>query len=148
MSALYSYAHIIHLYCAITFVGGVFFEALVLSVMHSKRVSREARREVERALSYRAVRVMPWVVSGVFLSGLTMAHRYASVLRHPFSGGFATMLSLKILLAFGILAHFVIAVYKMKTHTLTVGWSKYIHAAVFTQMLLIVFLAKAMFYFA
>ena len=42
MSALYPYAHIIHLYCAITFVGGVFFEALVLSVMHSKRVSREA----------------------------------------------------------------------------------------------------------
>ena len=148
MSALYPYAHIIHLYCAITFVGGVFFEALVLSVMHSKRVSREARREVERALSYRAVRVMPWVVSGVFLSGLTMVHRYAAVLRHPFSGGFATMLSLKILLAFGILAHFVIAVYKMKTHTLTVGWSKDIPAAVFTQMLLIVFLAKAMFYFA
>jgi len=84
----------------------------------------------------------------VFLSGLTMLHRYAAVLRHPFSGGFATMLSLKILLACGILAHFVIAVYKMKTHTLTVGWSKYIHAAVFTQMLLIVFLAKAMFYFA
>ncbi len=148
MSALYPYAHIIHLYCAITFVGGVFFEALVLSVMHSKQVSREARREVERALSYRAVRVMPWVVSGVFLSGLTMLHRYASVLRHPFSGGFATMLTLKILFAFGILAHFVIAVYKMKTHTLTVGWSKYIHAAVFTQMVCIVFLAKAMFYFA
>ena len=77
-----------------------------------------------------------------------MAHRYASVLRHPFSGGFATMLTLKILFAFGILAHFVIAVYKMKTHTLTVGWSKYIHAAVFTQMVCIVFLAKAMFYFA
>ena len=148
MSALYPYAHIIHLYCAITFVGGVFFEALVLSVMHSKRVSREARREVERALSYRAVRVMPWVVSGVFLSGLTMLHRYMDVLRHPFSGGFATMLSLKILLAFGILAHFIIAVYKMKTHTLTVGWSKYIHAAVFTQMVCIVFIAKAMFYFA
>ena len=149
MSSLYPFAHIIHLYCAIAFVGGVFFETLVLSVLHTRRVGREARRETERALSYRAVRVMPWVVLGVFLSGLVMAHRYAALLAHPLSNGrFAMMLALKILLAFGILAHFVIAVYKMKTHTLTVSWSKYIHTAVLVQMLAIVFLAKAMFYFA
>lgn len=47
MSA-YAVAHIIHLFCAIAFVGGVFFETLVLSVLHTKRVSREARREAER----------------------------------------------------------------------------------------------------
>ncbi len=148
MNQWYPYAHIIHLYCAITFVGGVFFEALVLSVMHSKRVSREARREVERALSYRAVRVMPFVVVGVFLSGLTMAHRYWVVLQHPFNSAFGTQLLLKLILALSILCHFVIAVYKMKTHTLTVAWSKYIHTAVFCQMVLIVLLAKTMFYFS
>ena len=54
--SLYAIAHIIHLYCAIAFVGGIFFEMLVLSVMHTGRVSRESRREVERAMSYRAVR--------------------------------------------------------------------------------------------
>ncbi|MDK4684135.1 CopD family copper resistance protein [Kingella negevensis] len=146
MSQLYPLAHIIHLFCAITFVGGVFFEAFVLSVMHTKRVNREARREVERALSYRAVRVMPWVVAGVFLSGLTMVHRYWDILQHPFASAFALQLTLKILFAFSILCHFLIAVYKMKTHTLSAAWSKYIHAAVFTQMICIVLLAKTMFY--
>ncbi len=111
--SIYTVAHIVHLYCAIAFVGGVFFEMLVLSVMHTKRVSREARREVERAMSYRAVRVMPPVV-----------------------------------VAFSVLVHFAIAVVKMHRRTLTVGWSKYIHAVVFTHMLFIVLLAKGMFYFS
>ena len=49
MNNLYQWAQVVHLFCAIAFVGGVFFEALVLSGMHSKGVSREARREEGRA---------------------------------------------------------------------------------------------------
>ena len=45
-----------------------------------------------------------------------------------------------------MLVHFLIAVYKIATRTLTVAWSKYIHAAVLVQMLGIVLLAKTMFY--
>lgn len=142
----YTIAHIIHLYCAIAFVGGVIFEALILSALHSPAVSRDARREVERAISRRAVRVMPFVVAGVFLSGLAMAHRYFDVLRNPLASAFGMQLLIKILLAFSILAHFLIAVSKMRRNTLTVAWSKYIHAAVLIQMLAIVFLAKSMFY--
>ncbi|STZ77066.1 CopD family copper resistance protein [Bergeriella denitrificans] len=144
---LYAVAHIVHLFCAIAFVGGVFFEMLVLSVLHTKRVSREARREVEKAMSYRAVRVMPPVVVLLFLSGLVMVWvRYVPVLHHPFDSPFGTMLLAKIVLAFSVLLHFAVAVVKMARGTLTVGWSKYIHAVVFSHMLLIVFLAKAMFY--
>ncbi len=142
----YTIAHIIHLYCAIAFVGGVIFEALILSALHSPAVSRDARREVERAISRRAVRVMPFVVAGVFLSGLAMVHRYVDVLRNPLASAFGIQLLIKILLAFSILAHFLIAVSKMRRNTLTVAWSKYIHAAVLIQMLAIVFLAKSMFY--
>ena len=47
----YAWAHLAHLFFAVIFVGGVFFEALVLNVMHTSAVSRESRREVERALS-------------------------------------------------------------------------------------------------
>ncbi|HEZ4163913.1 TPA: CopD family copper resistance protein [Neisseria meningitidis] len=145
--SIYAVAHIVHLYCSIAFVGGVFFEVLVLSVLHTGRVSCEARREVEKAMSYRAVRVMPFVVGLLFASGVVMAaNRYLSILGEPFATSFGTMLTLKILLAFSVLAHFAIAVVKMARSTLTVGWSKYIHAVVFTHMLLIVFLAKAMFY--
>lgn len=144
--SVYSAAHIIHLFCAIAFVGGVLFESLVLSVMHTKKVGRAARREVEKALSARAVRVMPWVVGLLFLSGLVMMHRYLQILHNPFANSFFIQLSLKILLAFSILCHFIAAVVHMRRGTMTVAFSKYIHRAVLTQMLLIVFLAKAMFY--
>lgn len=145
---IYSVAHIIHLFCAITFVGGVFFEALVLSAVHGKSVSREARREVEKAVARRAVRVMPWVVGGLFLSGLVLAHRYAAAFSAPFAAPFNIQLCLKVLLAFSVLVHFLIAVTKMRRGTLTAGWSKYIHSAVFCHMVLIVLLAKTMFYLA
>ena len=144
---LYAVAHIVHLFCAIAFVGGVFFEVLVLSVLHTRRVSSEARREVEQAMSYRAVRVMPPVVVTLFLSGLVMLwERYLPVLQQPWDSALGTMLMMKILLALSVLAHFAVAVVKMARKTLTMGWSKYIHAVVLTHMLLIVFLAKAMFY--
>ncbi|QMT31450.1 CopD family copper resistance protein [Alysiella filiformis] len=142
----YALAHIVHVFCAITFVGGVFFEALVLSVLHSKRLSSETRREVERAISQRARQVMPFVVLGVFVSGGVMAARYGEVLRDPFASSFGTQLLLKLCLAGSVLVHFVIAVSKMKRGTLTVAWSKYIHAAVLCQMVGIVLLAKTMFY--
>ena len=79
--SVYSVAHIIHLFCAITFVGGVLFESLVLSVLHTKKVSREARREAERALSARAVKVMPWVVCQFFL--YPALHQAAAGFQHP-----------------------------------------------------------------
>lgn len=143
----YAIAHIVHVFCAIAFVGGVFFEMLVLSVLHTQRVSREARREVERAMSHRAVRVMPWVVLVLFVSGLVMvSERYLPIFHDPFASSFGTMLFLKVLLAFSVLIHFAVAVVKMARHTLTVGWSKYIHVVVFSHMVLIVFFAKAMFY--
>ncbi|MFV2029452.1 CopD family copper resistance protein [Neisseria sp. S1] len=145
MSA-YAVAHIVHLFCAVIFVGGVFFEALVLSVLHTDKVGREVRREVDRALSYRAPRVMPWVVGLLFISGLAMAHRYAAVLSSPFGSAFAVQLALKILLAFSVLIHFLIAVVKMRRGTLTAAWSKYIHIAVLLHMIAIVVLAKTMFY--
>lgn len=145
---IYSVAHIVHLFCAITFVGGVFFETLVLSAIHTKNVSREARREVEKAVTRRAVRVMPWVVGGVFVSGLVLAHRYTAAFAAPFAASFNTQLCLKVLLAFSVLVHFLIAVTKMRRGTLTAAWSKYIHLAVFCHMVLIVLLAKTMFYLA
>lgn len=145
--SVYAIAHIVHLFCAIFFVGGVFFEAAVLSVLHSGRVSREARQEAEKAIATRAVRVMPWVVLGVFVSGFAMVYeRYLPALAMPFVSSFALLLMIKIILAFSILAHFVIAVCKMRRQMMTVAWSKYIHRAVLAHMIVIVLLAKLMFY--
>ena len=146
--SVYAVAHIVHLFCAVAFVGGVFFEMLVLSAMHGKQVSHEARKEVEQAISRRAVRVMPWIIIGLLASGLVMAHRYAAAFSNPLASSFSIQLSLKVLLAFSVLLHFVVAVSKMRRGTLTAAWSKYIHRTVFCHMLLIVLLAKTMFYWS
>lgn len=146
---VYAFAHIVHLFCAILFVGGVLFEALVLSVLHTKRVSQSSRKEVEQAIASRVVRVMPIAVLGVFVSGVVMvAERWYPVLIAPWSHAFAIQLAVKIILASSVLVHFVIAVYKIKSGTLTKSWSKYIHKAVLLHMLCIVLLAKTMFYVA
>ena len=110
----YAWAHLAHLFFRRDFLSAVFFfEALVLSVMHTSAVSRESRREVERALSRRAVKVMPWVVAAVFLSGLTMAYlRYLPNLAAPFASSFNLQLTLKVIIAASILLHFVVAVTK------------------------------------
>lgn len=147
MSA-YALAHIVHLLCAILFVGGVLFEALVLSALHTPAVSREVRRAAEKAVSARAVKVMPWAVMLLFVSGLALAHRYAPLLAAPAESSLALQLWIKILLAFSILIHFIAAVRRMRRGTMTAAFSKYIHRAVLAHMLLIVILAKTMFYLA
>lgn len=142
----YALAHIVHLYAAIAFVGGVIFEALILSALHQHSLPKTTRRQTEQVISKRAVKVMPWIVLAVFSSGLVMAYRYKTLLHDPFASSFGLQLSIKLLLAFSILFHFLIAVRKMRRGTLTVAWSKYIHSAVLIQMLVIVLLAKTMFY--
>lgn len=148
MSA-YAWVHIIHLFCAVAFAGGVIFEALVLSALHSGKVSRPARQEAEAALSQRAVRVMPFVVALLFASGISMAVlRYLPALSQPAAAPFNLQLTLKISLAGCVLLHFLVAVVKMRRGTLTRAWSRYIHAAVLCQIITIVFLSKSMFYLA
>lgn len=143
----YSIAHLIHLFCAITFVGGVIFEIAFLSVLHTKKVSREARREVESALNTRMRRVMPFVIILLLSSGLVMLHHYHDFWHHVTTSSFYFQLSLKLFLAASVFIHFAIAITKMKRKTMTAAWSRYIHWAVFIQVIVIVFLAKSMFYF-
>lgn len=143
----YSLAHIVHLFCAIVFVGGVFFEVIVLSAVHGSHVSKEARREIMPVIGRRVKSFMPWVVIALFFSGILMAMRYLAVLADPFASSFSLQLSLKILLALSVFVHFMIAIVKMKRNTMNKVWSRYIHVSVFMHMIFIVFLAKSMFYF-
>lgn len=143
---VYAWAHLAHLLAALVFVGGVFFEVLVLS-QALRRLTPDARREVGQAVSARAVRVMPWVVLLLFASGAVLVwQRYLPLLHAPAGSWFGTLLAVKIVLAFSVLLHFLLAVVKMVRRRLSAAWSKYIHAAVFIHMILIVFLAKLMFY--
>jgi hypothetical protein len=136
---------IVHIFAAIFFVGTVFFEVLILENVR-KHVPREAMRAVERGIGTVARRVMPWVILLLFAAGLGMAYHHRAALAHPLASSFAFMLTVKIVLAFSVLGHFLAAMWLMHTGKMRASVSQRIHLSVFIHVVLIVFLAKAMFY--
>lgn len=137
---------VLHLFAAILFVGTVFFEVLILESIH-RHVPATAMKMVEGALGRRLRRVMPWVILTLFGSGLGMLHlRYAPLLAEPLASSFATLLSLKLLLALSVLGHFIFAMYSLRVGRMTGQRSRRIHYSVFAHVVLIVLLAKGMFY--
>lgn len=135
----------LHLFAAIMFAGTVFFEVLMLEAVR-KRVPHEAMRAIEGAIGRRARRLMPFVIVALYGAGLGMAWHYRETLASPLESSFATLLSIKIVLALSVLAHFITAVTLGARGRLTSRRSRIIHISVFCHVLLIVFLAKAMFY--
>ena len=135
----------LHLFAAIMFVGTVFFEVLILESLR-KPLGRETMRAVETAIGQRARRLMPFVILVLYGAGIAMAWQYRDALRHPFDSSFATLLSLKILLALSVLGHFITAITLGARGKLKSRHFKRIHISVFCHVVLIVFLAKAMFY--
>jgi hypothetical protein len=135
----------LHLFAAIMFVGTVFFEVLILEGIR-KPVGRETMRMVELAIARRARRLMPFVILVLYLAGVSMAWQYRETLAHPFASSFATLLWIKIILALSVLAHFITAMTLSGTGRLKSRHFKIIHLSVFCHVVLIVFLAKGMFY--
>ena len=136
---------ILHLFAAIMFVGTVFFEVLILEGIR-KPVGRETMRTVEIAIGRRARRIMPFVMIVLYGAGVAMAWYYRAELADPFGSSFATLLWLKIALALSVLGHFITAMTLLGTGKLKSRHFKIIHISVFCHVVLIVFLAKAMFY--
>lgn len=136
---------VLHLFAAIAFVGTVFFEVVMLEGIR-KAAGRDAMRSVEIALGKHARHVMPVVILVLYVCGISMAWTYRDSLAHPLSSSFATLLTLKIILAFSVLGHFVTAVTLGARGKLRGKQVKWIHLSVFAHVIVIVFLAKAMFY--
>lgn len=137
----------VHLLAAIAFVGTVFFEVLMLSAVR-RHLPSELMRTVEGALGSRAVCVMPWVLLALYAAGIGLAWHYRGVLSAPLASGLGTLLFLKILLALSVLGHFFTAMFWRRRGLLNGSRSRRLHLSVFAHVLVIVLLAKAMFYFA
>ena len=135
----------LHLFAALIFVGTVFFEVLILESVR-KTLPEDVMRQVERAIGNRARRLMPWVLLVLYGAGISMAWQHHTALEHPLGSSFGLLLTLKIVLALSVLAHFITAMLSMKRHTMTARRSSFIHLSVFWHMVFIVLLAKGMFY--
>lgn len=135
----------LHLFAAIMFVGTVFFEVLILEGIR-KPVGHDVMRAVETAIGRRARRIMPFVMTILYGAGIAMAWQYRDHLAHPFESSFAALLSIKIVLAASVLVHFITAITLGAHGKLKSRHFRLIHLSVFCHVVLIVFLAKAMFY--
>lgn len=136
----------VHLFAALIFIGTVFFEVLFLGSLR-KQLPARVMPLLEKGIGQRARQLMPWVLLALFGAGLGMVWlRYLPVLAAPLQSSFATLLLLKITLAASVLGHFLGAMYLFKSGRMNARYLHLIHHSVFGHLVLIVLLAKAMFY--
>ncbi|MEZ5524310.1 MAG: hypothetical protein R3E62_04980 [Pseudomonadales bacterium] len=141
----YGLVHTLHLLLAFVFIGAVFFEVLILESART-RVPKESMRAIQQGIMQRARRLMPPVVLFIFISGGYMAWLHLGGLESLFQTSFSTLLTLKIAIAISVLIHFICAMSLSLRNRMTSFRFKFIHLSVFCHMVLIVLLAKGMFY--
>ncbi|QYM78858.1 hypothetical protein K0B96_16375 [Horticoccus luteus] len=145
MASYYGIILTVHLLCAITFIGAVFFEVLVIEPLE-KRLPRELSQLLATEIPRRVRGFMPVIVGLLFLTGGAMFWvRFAN---QPdfFHTRFGILLTTKVVLAFGVLGIFVAAIRASFKGTMDLCRFRYTHRIVAVLMLAIVILAKAMFY--
>src|SRR3546814_1839179 len=102
MATWYPLILLLHLSCAIVFIGAVAFEVLVLESLH-RHFEHDIMARIEAAVMARARRFMPFVVALLFLSGFALfdirCDGFACI-----GSRFGWLLSAKVALAFGVLA--------------------------------------------
>lgn len=141
----YGLLHVIHLLCAFVFIGAVFFEVLILESVR-KRVPANFMTVLEQNIMHRARRLMPPVVITLFAAGILMALQHYKGLDTAWQTSFSTLLTVKIVIAASVAGHFVTAITLSLRGRMTSRIFRFVHLSVFTHMLLIVLLAKGMFY--
>lgn len=144
MVAWYPWIVLLHLACAIVFVGAVAFEVIVLESLH-KHFDFTTVQRIEKAVMARVRSYMPVVVILLFLSGFMLFDIRCDGLICVGSR-FGNWLLLKVALAFGVLAVFVNAMWAMRHGKMDVCRFRHTHRIVLALMVGIVFLAKTMFY--
>ncbi len=65
----------LHLFCAVTFIGVVFFEVLILESVR-KNIPNDIMPLLQQGITSRARQLMPYVMAFLFLSGFGMAHSH------------------------------------------------------------------------
>lgn len=144
MSAWYPWIVLLHLSCAIVFVGAVAFEVLVVESLH-KHFDGATMQRIEQAVMAQVRRFMPIVVILLFVSGGVLLDIRCDGLACVGSR-FGNLLLLKVLQAFGVLGVFVNAMWASRHGMMDVCRFRHTHRIVLGLMIGIIFLAKTMFY--
>lgn len=141
----YPWIVLVHLACAIVFVGAAAFEVFVLEGLH-KRFDVVVMQQIEGAVMARVRRYMPYVVLVLFVSGGMLLDLRCNGIQCIGTTRFGWFLLLKVALALGVLGVFVNAVWVGARGRMNACRFRYTHRIVLALMAAIVFLAKTMFY--
>lgn len=142
---MYGVLLVTHLLAAITFIGTLFFEVFIWHAAR-KLLAEGARDAAEQAIGKRSRQVLHGVVLLLYGAGIGLAWQHRSALSHPLDSSFGLLLSLKIMLALSIIGHYLWLAYWLRTGRLSPGRACWIRRSILGHMLLIVLLAKGMFY--
>lgn len=99
MQALYPYFLILHLLCAIIFLGFIFTDVVLLSRL-KKVFGEQKANEILAPIMKTGVKIMPLCVLLLILSGGAMMTRWLGFEKGFFDTPLQTLLSIKIILAF------------------------------------------------
>lgn len=142
---LYPLLLILHLLAALFFIATVVFEVLILYPLR-RGLPGPAADTLQRQVTDRVRGYVHWAALVLYGAGLGLAWHHRAALSHPLASGFGMLLSLKILLALSILGHFGGLVVMLKRGSLTPRRHRLLYLSLFVHVLLIVILAKSMYY--
>lgn len=97
MDAIYPYALVVHLLCAVVFVGYLFFDVVIMPKAMRKLSNGEEARKANESV---AGKIMPWVVFVIILTGGMMMTRWVNSDIGYFTTGGQKLFMLKVLLGF------------------------------------------------
>ena len=142
---MYPFLLVTHLLAAIAFIGTLFFEVVI---WHRARqqLADVSQVTADQAIAVRSRKVLHGVVLLLYGAGIGLAWQYRGALSQPLASSFGTLLSLKILLALSIIGHYLLLAYWLTQARLTATRASWIRRSILGHMVLIVILAKAMFY--
>ena len=144
MQNLYPYAQIVHLFCAIIFVGYLFFDVVILRAA-SKKMPPELVQKAKQAISSSAIKIMPICLLLLVLSGGMMMSSWVG---SKAGGYFETNLQIAFMIKFFLAMVIVAAVIvnlSCKFIFKRPSPLGNIHPIALTLAVLIVLLAKVMF---
>jgi len=143
----YAILLILHLAAAVAFIGTLFYQVVIWRAA-SRPLPDSALVEINARLSGVTRRVLHWVVMVLYGAGIGLAWNYRGLLANPLGSPFATLLTLKIVLALSIVGHYLAIAVLLRRGRLTPQRNRRLHLAVLVQMVLIIVLAKGMFHFS
>lgn len=140
----YTLVLIIHLLCAIIFIGFIFTDIFVLPVLNSK-FSNDEVQKIKETIGSRAIKIFPLTVLVLIVSGGMMFSKYVNSSLGYFETSLQQLLMLKIFLVLLIVAGIVYSLFCKFTKRKPFAFMKHFHKFALSVTILIVIIAKLMF---